>query len=115
MTEKKRAAPPPSVTKPIPVKPSIATRSIRYCYRLAQHTVEREPDGWWIIPETGKRQGPFATPQDACIAIARLLCAELSNRHHALATSHGLGPGDPLYGLPDVPHLDKPRKVGAAS
>ena len=109
MTEKKRAAP------PIPVKPGNASRSIRYCYRLAQHTVEREPDGWWIILETGKRQGPFATPQDVCIAIARLLCAELSNRHHALATSHGLGPGDALYGLPDVPHLDKPRKVGAAS
>ena len=87
----------------------------RFYYRLAQHMVEREPDGWWLIPENGKRQGPFATPQDICIAIARAMCAELSNRHHTLASFHGIGPGHPLYGLPDPPTFSKPRKARTVS
>ena len=93
----------------------MARTPVRYCYRLTQSTVERLADGWWIVPDMRKRQGPYATPQDVCIAIARDLCAELSNRHHALATSHGVGLGDPLFGLPDPPQLYAPRKPGDAS
>ena len=106
--EAKKAAP--------PSKPSAAPKpAVRFCYRLAQHTVERSTDGWWIIVESGRRQGPFATPQDICVAIARAMCAELSNRHQSLAGFHGVGPGHLLYGLPDPPKLTKPGKTGAAS
>ena len=99
-----------------PSKPPAAPKpTVRFCYRLAQHTVERSPDGWWMIVENGRRQGPFATPQDICVAIARAMCAELSNRHQSLAGFHGVGPGHPLYGLPDPPKLTKPGKTGAAS
>ena len=61
-----------------------------------------------------KKQGPFATAQDVCVAIARELCAELSNRHHALAAFHGVKPGDPLHGLPEAPQLYAPRVQGDA-
>ena len=125
MTSKKRSAPAKSAAvyapligaKPVTVtttpaapKPPVARTPARYCYRLVQPTVERLPDGWWIIPDGRKRQGPYPTPQDVCVAIARDQCAELSNRHHALASSHGIGPGDPLFGLPDPPQLSAARK-----
>ena len=109
---------PPKSKQPVDKKPPPTScpgpAPVRYRYRLAQHTVERLADAWWIIPETAKRQGPFATPQDVCIAIARELCAELSNRHQSLAAFHGVKPGDPLHGLPDAPQLYAPRAQGVA-
>ena len=128
MTSKKRSVPlksatiyapldgakPPTAKTPAPPRPPALRTSVRYCYRLAQSTVERLPDGWWVTGEAPKRQGPYATPQDVCIAIARGLCAELSNRHHALATTHGVGPSHPLFGLPEPPQLYAARKTEAA-
>ena len=126
MTPKKRSVPlksatiyapldgakPPTAKTPAPLRQPAQRTSVRYCYRLAQTTVERLADGWWIIGDARKRQGPYAIPQDVCIAIARDLCAELSNRHHALATTHGVGPNDPLFGLPEPPQLYAARKPG---
>ena len=128
MTPKKRSVPlrstaiyapldgakPVATKAPAPPRPPAHRTSVRYCYRLAQSTVERLPDGWWVTGEAPKRQGPYATPQDVCIAIARDLCAELSNRHHALATTHGVGPSHPLFGLPEPPQLYAARKTEAA-
>ena len=88
--------------------------AVRYRYRLEQYTVERLKDAWWILSDAVKKQGPFATAQDVCIAIARELCTELSNRHHALSSFHGVKPVDPLYGLPEAPQLYQPRTVGDA-
>ena len=98
-----------------PAKPDYRPSAVRYRYRLEQYTVERLKDGWWILSDAVKKQGPFTTAQDVCIAIARELCTELSNRHHALASFHGVKPGDPLCGLPEAPQLYAPRSAGDAS
>ena len=64
--------------------------AILYRYQLAQFITERGPDGWYFAKTwslaAGERPmwlGPYDLPQDVCIAMARSLCAELSNRHHA--------------------------------
>ena len=106
--------PKPAEQAPQP-RPDHHPSSVRYRYRLEQYAVERLKDGWWIISDAVKKQGPFASAQDVCIAIARELCTELSNRHQSLATFHGVKPGDPLYGLPDAPQLYAPRSAGDAS
>ena len=106
---KPKAAPPA-----LPPKPDVRPSAVRYRYRLETFTVERLKDGWWIVSDAVKKQGPFATAQDVCVAIARELCAELSNRHQALASFHGVKPADPLYGLPEPPQLYTPAaKRGA--
>ena len=79
--------------------------NIKFVYRLEPFTVERLKDGWWIRSDAVKKQGPFATPQDICIAIARWQCALLSNRHHSLTSFHGVKRDDPFFGLPDLPAL----------
>ena len=114
-TKTKRPVAPlkPAVTQP--ARPDVRSLAVRYRYRLEQYTVERLNDGWWIISDAVKKKGPFATAQDVCIAIARELCAELSNRHQALASFHGVKSGDPLYGLPEAPQLYAPRSTGDAS
>ena len=109
------AAAKPKLAEPTPpAKPDQRPSAVRYRYRLEQYTVERLKDGWWILSDAVKKQGPFATAQDVCIAIARELCTELSNRHHALSSFHGVKPADPLYGLPEAPQLYQPRTVGDA-
>ena len=86
-------------------------------YALSAYVAERRDDGWWIarqwhasVGEKPKWQGPFVTPQDTCVAIARLLCAELSNRHASRAAYYHIGTGNPLYGLPKPPVLAATRK-----
>ena len=78
---------------PPKVKPSIAQAKPRrtvpqFRYALAQHLVERRPDGWWFAKawmtsqdERHAWQGPFTTVQDACAGIARFLCSEVTNPH----------------------------------
>ena len=95
---------------------------VQYRYQLAQHLVERRQDGWYfaktwsmVAGEKPMWLGPYDLPQDVCIAIARSLCAELSNRHHSQTSFHKVKPGDPLYGLPTAPKLAIPSKRGAQS
>ena len=105
-----------------PIKDAAKREPVQYRYQLAQHLVERRPDGWYVAKSwtmvAGEKPmwlGPFDLPQDVCIAIARTLCAELSNRHHVQAAFHKVKPGDPLYGLPTAPKLAPPRKRGGQS
>ena len=109
MTTKAKRPPAPLKPAAQPVRADVRPAAVRYRSRLETFTVERLKDGWWIVSDAVKKQGPFATAQDVCIAIARELCAELSNRHQSLASFHGLKPGDPLYGLPASPQLYEPR------
>ena len=102
-----------------PIKEAPKREAVQYRYQLAQHLVERRPDGWYFAKTwsmvAGERPmwlGPYDLPQDVCIAIARSQCAELSNRHHAQASFHKVKPGDPLYGLPAAPKMAAPPKRG---
>ena len=110
----------PAATKPI--KDAAKREAVQYRYQLAQHLVERRPDGWYfaktwsmVAGEKPMWLGPYDLPQDVCIAIARSQCAELSNRHHAQASFHKVNPGDPLYGLPVAPKMVAPPKRGGRS
>ena len=113
--------PVPALLKPI--KDAAKREPVQlYRYQLAQHLVERRPGGWYVAKSwsmvAGEKPmwlGPFDLPQDVCIAIARTLCAELSNRHHVQAAFHKVKPGDPLYGLPTAPKLASRRKRGGQS
>lgn len=125
-TDKRNA----SSTTPLRTSPS-ATRSkapqpprepLQFRYLLAQWVGERRSDGWYIARswtsssgEKPRWEGPFAFPQDACIAIARHLCAELSNRHQAKARFHRVKPTDPLFGLPPLPELTSKHARGGKS
>jgi hypothetical protein len=89
---------------------------------LAQWVAERRPDGWYIarswtssIGEKPKWEGPFAFPQDASIAIARYLCAQMSNRHQSKARFYRVKSTDPLFGLPPLPDLSISAKRGGKS
>ena len=116
------AANPKEETAPAAAKPTkeaAKREAVQYRYQLAQHLVERRPDGWYFAKTwslaAGERPmwlGPYDLPQDVCIAMARSLCAELSNRHHAQASFHQVQPGNPLYGLPVAPKLAPARKRG---
>ena len=95
---------------------------VQFRYQLAQYVAERRPDGWYTakswstsLGEKPKWEGPFDFPEDAAIAIARYLCAELSNRHMSKARFHQVKPGQALYGLPPAPALHRPRNNGGAS
>ncbi len=110
----------PTATKP--TKEAAKREAVQYRYQLAQHLVERRPDGWYfaktwsmVAGEKPMWLGPYDLPQDVCIAIARSQCAELSNRHHAQASFHKVKPGDPLYGLPVTPKMTAPPKRGGQS
>jgi len=101
---------------------STAREPVQFRYLLAQWVAERRPDGWWIAKswtsssgEKPKWEGPFAFPQDASIAIARYLCAELSNRHQSKARFYRVKPTDPLFGLPAIPDLSIGAKRGGKS
>ncbi len=105
-----------------PVQGAAKREPVQYRYQLAQHLVERRSDGWYFAKTwsmvAGERPmwlGPYNLPQDVCIAIARALCAELSNRHHAQAGFHNVKPGDPLYGLPASTDVLPQRKRGGRS
>ena len=105
-----------------PTKEAAKREAVQYRYQLAQHLVERRPDGWYfaktwsmVAGEKPMRLGPYDLPQDVCIAIARSQCAELSNRHHAQSSFHRVKPGDPLYGLPVTPKVAAPPKRGDRS
>ena len=101
------------VAKPLKTTtPGPAREPVQFRYQLAQWLSERRPDGWYIAKtwfaatgEKPKWEGPFAFPQDAAIAIARYLCAELSNRHMSKARFHQVKPASALYGLPASPDL----------
>ncbi|MGE3844923.1 MAG: hypothetical protein AB7I50_25440 [Vicinamibacterales bacterium] len=91
-------------------------------YLLAQWAVERRPDGWhiarsWLVAagEKQKWEGPYRFPEDAALAIARYLAAELTNRHTARAKFHKIGNGSPLWGMPPPAKLPARPKVGAVS
>ena len=112
--------PAPAAAKPI--KETVKREAAQYRYQLAQHLVERRPDGWYFAKTwsmvAGERPmwlGPYDLPQDVCIAIARSQCAELSNRHHAQSSFHKVKPGDPLYGLPVAPKMVTLPKRGGRS
>lgn len=125
-TDKKSnpAAAPLRATSPTKTtKPAVPSREpVQFRYLLAQWVCERRNDGWHIAKswqsasgEKPKWEGPFAFPQDAAIAIARNLCAELSNRHQSKARFYRVKPTDPLFGLPPLPDLSSPRKGGGKS
>ena len=110
-----RASPTPTKA----IKPSPAREPVQYRYLLAQWVAERRNDGWYIARswtsssgEKPRWEGPFAFPQDASIAIARYLCAELGNRHQSKARFYRVKPTDPLFGLPKLPDLSTPTKRG---
>ena len=129
MTSKHRrsAATSVAVDKPLTQPAAAATQrsrpeAVQFRYLLAQWAAERRSDGWFIARswmsssgEKPKWEGPFALPQDASIAIARYLCAELSNRHHSKARFHRVKPSDPLFGLPPLPDLSIDPKCGGRS
>ena len=104
-------------------KPTAPAREpMQFRYLLAQWVAERRTDGWYIAKswtsasgEKPKWEGPFAFPQDASIAIARYLCAELSNRHQSKARFYRVKPTDPLFGLPPLPDLSISPKRGGKS
>lgn len=127
MTTDKKSSPataPLRATSPAKTaKPSPPSREpVQFRYLLAQWVAERRPDGWYIarswtssIGEKPKWEGPFAFPQDASIAIARYLCAELSNRHQSKARFYRVKPTYPLFGLPPLPDLSIGLKRGGKS
>lgn len=99
-----------------------AREPVQFRYLLAQFVAERRNDGWWVarswttsIGEKPRWEGPFPFPQEAVIAVARHLCAELSNRHQAKARFHQVKPNDPLFGLPQLPDLSSSAKRGGRS
>lgn len=108
----------PNATKT--AKPTAPAREpVQFRYLLAQWVAERRSDGWYIgrswassSGEKPKWEGPFAFPQDASIAIARYLCAELSNRHQSKARFYRVKATDPLFGLPPLPDLSINSKRG---
>lgn len=92
-------------------------REQQHRYLLAQWTADRREDGWYIAKssavahgEKPRWEGPYPYPEDAAIAIARYLCAELSNRHMSRAKYHKIEVGSPYYGLPKPPNLASSRK-----
>jgi len=128
MTTEKKSAPTtvtlragPNATKT--AKPAAPAREpVQLRYLLAQWVAERRPDGWYIarswtssIGEKPKWEGPFAFPQDASIAIARYLCAQMSNRHQSKARFYRVKSTDPLFGLPPLPDLSISAKRGGKS
>lgn len=128
MTNKKRV--PPAAALETGASPKVAARTklaqqrepVQLRYQLGQWVAERRNDGWWVAKawtstfgEKPKWEGPFAFPQDAAIAIARHLCAELSNRHQAKAGFYQVKPTDPLFGLPPLPDLSSRAKRGERS
>lgn len=91
-------------------------------YLLAQWAVERRPDGWHIAKswqagagEKPKWEGPYRFPDDAALAIARYLAAELTNRHSARAKFHKIGVGSPFWGMPPPAKLPARAKAGVVS
>ncbi len=113
-----RASSPAKTAKPSPPP----REPVQFRYLLAQWVCERRNDGWYIAKswmsasgEKPKWEGPFAFPQDASIAIARYLCAELSNRHQSKARFYRVKPTDALFGLPPLPDLSSSRKDGGKS
>lgn len=113
-----RVASPAKTTKPA----APAREPVQFRYLLAQWVCERRNDGWyiakaWMIAsgEKPKWEGPFAFPQDASIAIARYLCAELSNRHQSKVRFYRVKSTDPLFGLPALPDLSISAKRGSKS
>jgi hypothetical protein len=126
MTSKKKNAPTTatlragsSATKT--TKPTVpACEPVQFRYLLAQWVTERRSDGWYIARswastsgQKPKWEGPFAFPQDA--AIARYLCAELSNRHQSKARFYRVKPTDPIFGQPPLPDLSITSKRGGKS
>lgn len=111
----------PTATKA--AKPATPVREpVQFRYLLAQWVCERRNDGWYIAKswtsstgEKPKWEGPFALPQDASIAIARYLCAELSNRHQSKVRFSRVEPTDSLSGLPPLPDLSISPKRGDKS
>ena len=128
MTTDKKSSP---ATAPLRSNPAAAKAAkpatpvsvpVQFRYLLAQWVCERRDDGWYIakswISASGdkpKWEGPFAFPQDASIAIARYLCAELSNRHQSKARFNRVKPTDALFGLPPLPDLSISSKRGGKS
>jgi hypothetical protein len=108
---------PPKQVKPAP--PRASRTPDKFTYSLKQYTAERRKDGWWVArtpfgDERPSWSGPFPTIEEACLAIARLLAAEIANRHSAQAASHNIKSGDPLYGLKPTTRL-KPRDKSAST
>ena len=128
MTAEKRNAPTTATlrtgsTATNVAKPAAPAREpVQFRYLLAQWVAERRSDGWYIARswttssgEKPRWEGPFAFPQDAAIAIARYLCAELSNRHQSKARFYRVKPTDPSFGLPPLPDLSISSKRGGKS
>ena len=123
MTTDKKSSPATAPLRSSPVaaktaKPATPLREpVQFRYLLAQWVCERRSDGWYIAKswmsasgEKPRWEGPFAFPQDASVAIARYLCAELSNRHQSKARFYRVKPTDPLFGLPPLPDLSNSAK-----
>jgi hypothetical protein len=89
----------------------------RFTYALKPHTAERRSDGWWVCKtpvtsfgEKAQWTGPFASIEDACLAIAGLQATEAAERHARNLRFYGLQPGHPLHGLKPATRF-KPKKV----
>lgn len=87
---------------------------IRFTYALKAYTVEIRTDGWWITKtwlvsrnERPQWVGPFASIEDACLAIARRLATEIADRHSVIAAFHKLKPGQPLHGMKPTTRLSQ--------
>ena len=109
---------PPRYIRPAKLAPD--RTPIRFMYALKSYTAEIRTDGWWIaktwLTSRGERPhwaGPFATIEDACLAIARRLATEIADRHSVIAAFHKLKPGQPLHGLKPTTRLGQ-RKTAKA-
>ena len=105
------------MSKTLVARPTPKPEPVGFRYQLANWLCERRSNGWYIAKawfatsgEKPKWEGPYAFPEDAAIAIARYLCAELSNRHHAKSRFYCISPGSPLFGLPPIPDLSPALK-----
>ncbi len=107
---------PPKQVKP--ATPPTPRTPDRFTYALKQHTAERRKDGWWVTrtpfgDDKPNWSGPLPPIEEACLAIARFLAAELANRHSVQIAGHKIAPGDPLYGLKPTTRV-QPRRRGKA-
>ena len=113
----------PTDSKPAKIVRPAKTKSgrpSRFTYALKSFTAEIRDDGWWIaktwLVSGGERpqwEGPFATNEDACLAIARRLATEIADRHSVMANFHQIKLGQPLYGLKSTTNLNA-KKNGKA-
>jgi hypothetical protein len=89
----------------------------KFTYALKQYTAERRADGWWIARtwsvsagEKPRWYGPFAGIETACLAVARRLAIEISDRHTHSIEWYGIKRSDPRYGIMSSMRLRKKRE-----